>query len=103
MNLEQLQTALLAAARRHPPSDRVPYAFEQRVMARLRELRPADRLSAWTSGLWRAAASGLALAVLLVGANIAIPDSAPEDADTLSPASLEAAVFAPVESGGEGW
>ena len=36
MNLPKLQEKLLAAARGNPPGDQVPYAFEQRVMARLR-------------------------------------------------------------------
>ena len=39
MNLAELETKLIAAARCHPPGDRVPYAFEQRVMARLRDMR----------------------------------------------------------------
>ena len=40
MNLEPLQKKLLAAARAHPPSDRVPYAFEQRIQ------RPSQRVAA---------------------------------------------------------
>ena len=35
MNLAELERKLIAAARANPPSDRVPYAFEKRIMARL--------------------------------------------------------------------
>ena len=35
MNIAELQKKLLAAARANPPGDRVPYAFEKRVMALL--------------------------------------------------------------------
>ena len=41
MNLAELERKLIAAARANPPSDRVPYAFEKRIMARLAE--PARR------------------------------------------------------------
>ena len=36
MNINLLQEKLIRAARHHPPSEHVPYAFEQRIMARLR-------------------------------------------------------------------
>ena len=35
MNLSELHSKLIAAARANPPDDRVPYAFEQRIMARI--------------------------------------------------------------------
>ena len=64
MNLNELQRQLLAAARAHPPSDAVPYAFEKRILARLAE-QPALGVSAWwLRGLWRAAASCVAVCVL---------------------------------------
>ena len=63
MNLDNLQHKLIAAARAEQPSDRVPYAFEKRVMARLAEVR-ADLLGAWSHALWRAA--GLCIAVMLL-------------------------------------
>lgn len=65
MNLAQLQRELLAAARTSAPSERVPYAFEKRVMARL-PIRTAVDLSAiWARALWRAAVSCIALTILL--------------------------------------
>ena len=100
MNLEHLQKTLLAAARRDTPSDRVPYAFEQRVMAHVRALRPTDRVSAWTAVFWRAALSSVAIALLLVGANVALPDAGGDDADGLTAGHLEVAVAA---SGNSTW
>ena len=69
MKLENLQKKLIAAARAETPSDRVPYAFEKRIMARLAgaAVAPFDLLGAWSAALWRAAVSCLAL-TLLAGA-----------------------------------
>lgn len=66
MNEGQLQSKLYAAARAHTPSDRVPYAFEKRVMAHLPSRSARDAISAfWARTLWRAAASCLAVTLLL--------------------------------------
>jgi hypothetical protein len=74
MNLEQLQQKLLAAARANPPGDRVPYAFEKRILARLKESPAFDVSALWARALWRAAVSCVALTLLLgvwsfIGAN----------------------------------
>src|SRR5512140_286225 len=66
MNLDQLQQKLIAAARAHPPSDRVPYAFEQRILARVRELPALDAWTLWARALWRAATPCVAVMVLLL-------------------------------------
>ena len=66
MNLDNLRTNLIAVARATPPDDRVPYAFEKRVMARLMIGR-VDLLGAWSTALWRAAVSCVAI-MLLSGA-----------------------------------
>lgn len=66
MNLDNLQSKLIAAARAMPPDDRVPYAFEKRVMTRLMSGR-VDLLGAWSTALWRAAVSCVAI-MLLSGA-----------------------------------
>ena len=91
MNIESLLKQLFLNARQTVPSDRVPYAFEQRVMARIRELRPPDRLTIWTVGLWRAALSSVAVALVLVGANAFAPY---EVMDGSAVDQLEAAVVA---------
>lgn len=61
----QLERKLLAAAKAHPPSDAVPYAFEQRIMARLGKVPVPDAWADWASALWRAAAPCVAVAILL--------------------------------------
>ena len=65
MKLEHLQQKLLAAARAHPPGDRVPYAFEKRILARLKEAPAFDVSALWARALWRAAAPCVALTLLL--------------------------------------
>ena len=65
MNITELQKKLLAAARAHPPGDRVPYAFEKRVMALLAARAVTEPLVMWVRGLWRAAVSCVAIALLL--------------------------------------
>ncbi len=100
MNLDRLQKSLLVAARRDCPSDRVPYAFEQRVMTAVRGLRPADPLVLWTAGLWRAALSSVAVAVVLVGANAVTTDGGQEG---ISADPLETALVASADPIPESW
>ena len=70
MNLSELQEKLLATARQHPPADSVPFAFETRVLARLRTSSPEDSWALWGQALWRAALACLALAILLSGLSL---------------------------------
>ena len=65
MNIVELQRKLLAAARANPPGDRVPYAFEKRITALLAARATVDPLALWVRGLWRAAVSCTAIALLL--------------------------------------
>ena len=65
MNLDNLEKKLLGAARAAKPSDRVPYAFEKRIMARLPELRKVDPGALWARALWRAAAPCLGVMLAL--------------------------------------
>ena len=65
MNPAELQKKLIAAARANPPGDGVPYAFEKRVMALLAARTAADNPVLWVRGLWRAAVSCLAIALML--------------------------------------
>ncbi len=66
MNEPRLTSRLISVARRRPADDRVPLAFEQRVLARLRSLPPVDAWDWWARGLWRAALPCLAVAVVAV-------------------------------------
>ena len=65
MDLAKLKQKLINAARSHPPSDRVPYAFEKRVMQLLRSQPVLDEWALWSQALWRAAVACLALVTLL--------------------------------------
>jgi hypothetical protein len=65
MNLAELERKLMAAARANPPSDRVPYAFEKRIMANLAARPMADGWELWGRALWRAAAPCVAIMLLL--------------------------------------
>ncbi len=65
MNIAELQKKLLAAARANPPGDQVPYAFEKRVTALLAARAATEPLALWVRGLWRAAVSCAAIALLL--------------------------------------
>jgi len=75
MNLSELQRKLLAAARADAPSDRVPYAFEKRIMARLQGRAATDLSVIWARALWRAAASCVALTLLLSALSWLAPGS----------------------------
>lgn len=102
MNIEKLQQQLIAAARAHPPSDRVPLAFERRVMARLGETAAhPEPWAVWNRVLWRATAPCLGI-MLLVGA-WAYLSAAPSAADAELPEELELALAAPFTQGEEGW
>lgn len=97
MNLERLQRTLLDAARQATPSDRVPYAFEQRVMAKLRAVK-ADPLAIWSSWLWRSAMSACALAVVAGAVNFSQADFPAEETEPaleLASTYLEDALLAP--------
>ena len=67
MNLENLHNKLITAARATPADDRVPYAFEKRVMARLAESVRVDLLGAWSAALWRGALACLVVTMLSGG------------------------------------
>jgi hypothetical protein len=55
MNLVALHTKLVAAAKNNPPSDKVPYAFEKRILAHIMAAPVPDAWAEWASSLWRAA------------------------------------------------
>ncbi|HKW28462.1 MAG TPA: hypothetical protein VJT54_03940 [Verrucomicrobiae bacterium] len=65
MNPAELHEKLIAAARANPPGDGVPYAFEKRVMALLAARTTSGSSVLWVQGLWRAAVSCLAIALML--------------------------------------
>lgn len=102
MNLDNLQTKLIAAARAAQPSERVPYAFEKRVMARLTESVRVDLLGAWSAALWRAALGCVAVAALSGALSLwNSPHHGSAEGDLSQ--EFETAVFASVSSTDEAW
>lgn len=79
MNLAELERKLILAARANPPGDAVPYAFEKRVTARLRERWSGDVSAFWARALGRVAASCVAVAVLLSAWSFLTPGSQSQD------------------------
>jgi hypothetical protein len=75
MNVVELQKKLIAVAKSSPPSDSVPYAFEQRIMAHLRSARVVDNWGTWAIGLWRASVPCVALMVGLSIWSVVTPDN----------------------------
>jgi hypothetical protein len=100
MNLDNLQNKLITAARATPPNDRVPYAFEKRVMARLAESVRVDLLGAWSAALWRGAMACLVV-TMISGAWLLWSDSQPDTAEFTR--DFSAAVFASAGSTDEAW
>ena len=99
MKMRELHEKLIAAARKMPADDRVPYAFEKRIMARiLAGLRP-DPWVAWGGALWRAALPCLAVMALcsiyvLSNAGLESPDDLSRDVPREFSRDFELAVFA---------
>ncbi len=92
----ELQKKLIAAARAGAPDDRVPYAFEKRIMALIGAGVPSDGVALWVRGLWQAAVSCAVIAVLC-GA-WAFFNPANNSSDDLSQ-NLETTLLASVDQG----
>ena len=95
MDIRKLHETLIRTARTNPPGDGVPYAFEKRIMARLRALAPEDPLRQWSHALWRAAALCLGIMLLLGAYSFTEQRSNSSEADLSQ--QMEHAVLAEVE------
>jgi hypothetical protein len=73
MRHSELQNKLIAAARAQAPRDRVPYAFEKRVMAHILSRPVTDVWAQWAHALWRSAVACLAFVLLLGTLSVFIP------------------------------
>jgi|SRR6185436_20651178 len=87
-------------ARSLPADERVPYAFEKRIMAQLRSGLQPDVWSVWSRLMWRAALTCVAIS-LCAGAWSRF-ETVEKTAGEFLAADLEEAVFAPVHEG-EPW
>ena len=65
--IEDILERLLTQTREIPSNDRVPYAFEKRIMAHIKEAPAAlaDVWSAWAQSLWKAVVPCLAVLVMV--------------------------------------
>lgn len=97
MNLEKLHNQLITAARRQPPDERVPYAFEKRMMALIAERSVVDRWAGWTRGLGRAALGCVLVAVVCTAVSLLLPLSAGNRTDLSQ--DFENTLLASVEPG----
>jgi hypothetical protein len=91
MDLAALQKKLMQVAQANPPSERVPYLFEQRIMARLRTAASADPVVLWGQALWKAAVSCVLVTLLFSAWSVlspAGPESLAEDFETTIVAGL---------------
>jgi hypothetical protein len=96
MNVTELHRKLIAAARTNAPDDRVPYAFEKRIMALIPAVTPTDSVAVWVCGLWQAAVSCAVIALLCGAWSFFSPAS--NTADDLSQ-NFENTLLASVDQG----
>jgi len=96
MKTIELQRKLITAARLTPADERVPYAFEKRIMARLAALPQVDVWSLWGPALWRAAAPCIAITLLLGFWTFYSANSHP--VQEVRVVDLERTVLAPLDS-----
>ena len=101
MKLPELQSKIIAAARALPPGDRVPYAFEKRIMAHLAAAPVPDGWSLWSYALWRAAAPCVAV-MLLLGVWTIFADNRGGETGPLA-RDFEDVVLASADNLGENW
>ena len=99
MNPTELHKTIVAIAKANPPGDRVPYAFEKRIMARLTAPLPVDSLVLWGRALWRAAAPCVGI-VIALGILVAVLKPVGDPTESLSQ-DLENTVLFAVNQPGE--
>ncbi len=90
-----LQRKLMAVARAQPPGDGVPYAFEKRILAHLRNLpAPLNPWGFWERGLGRGAALCVGVALLTLAGLRFLPAADPVNLSQ----DMEATLFAAVDN-----
>jgi len=101
MNVTDLQKKLIESARACPPSDRVPYAFEHRVIAHVRSLRQSvDPVQIWARSLMQAVLPCCAL-LLMVAVWSWTGNERPDAYEGVD--ELELAVVDSIDNPEEGW
>ena len=99
--IEDILERLLTQTRKIPTNDRVPYAFEKRIMAHIKEAPAAlaDVWSVWAQSLWKAVVPCLAVLVM-VAVWMKAPTGATTPQDNAAPvvANFEAPTDEDLES-----
>lgn len=96
MKQPDFQHQFYKAAAGLPADDRVPYAFENRIMANLSTLA-VDSMALWGRLLWRAVVPCLGVMLLTT-----IVAAVTNDTEAFAP-DLESAVLAPITSDYDNW
>lgn len=76
MNLSELQRKLIAAAKTTPADERVPYAFEKRIMTHLAGKTAPDGWTLWGRALSKAAVCCVAFMLLMAAGSYFVSASA---------------------------
>jgi hypothetical protein len=100
MSLNELHAKLVNVARKNPPGDEVPYAFEKRIMSHLASTPAVNDWALWGGPLWRAAVSCMAITILC-GVWSATSHHASEPVTASFSQDFEATVFAPLNPSAE--
>ncbi len=100
MNLSELHSKLIAAARATPPDDRVPYAFEQRIMARITGKTAVDPWGFWSRAFSRAAICCVVLMLVAATSSFFLPVAplATTASDKTFSQDVEQTLFAAVDN-----
>ena len=96
MNLSELHRKLIAAARTTPADERVPYAFEKRIMARLAGKVALDPWGLWGRAFSRAAVLCVAFMLVMAAGSYFVPSTS-GNSETLSQ-DVEQTLFAAVDN-----
>jgi len=72
--MKDLQQQLIATAKANPPSELVPYAFEKRVMALLKDCKPVDPIQLMNHYFVGAALCSILVAGGLAGFSVMMSD-----------------------------
>lgn len=104
MDLDQLHKRLIAAAKANTPSTDVPYAFERRIMERIRTTIRVDFWSVWSTILWRATAPCLGIMLLIsIWTGWQIAKTSPADSIVNLNAELETTIYAGLDASDGIW
>jgi hypothetical protein len=94
---------LIRAARKLPENDQAPYAFEKRIMAQLRNVKPVDNVAMWALGLWKAAVPCVAIMLLITTwATFSTSSEANASTETLA-SELQLTMTQPFQALEESW